>query len=220
MDNNVFFGLPIEDQNQYFGKTFFQVLFDGTYKWGFCNSFILRNTAKFNFDSDAKLINIDLRRNLPNFEFPATGLYNLGKSTVYFQKIPRRQAKKGICRESARLKHFSSIFLEQRGVVVPFDKEPWKTKTIRDLFENTEDFSLANSFTIFKKRKPISFALNRNFAISLGITSKFLNLWYKQLLVGELPSPREIILLPGCMFKQEVIDHFQQEHVNIITENQ
>lgn len=214
-----FYDLQIEDQQQYFGKTFFKVGShnNGDTLWISCVGFINRNIAKIDTGrpGEGSMV-VDLTKNVPNFDFPATGLYNLGNSTVYFQRVPRRQSKKGLCPDTASFKLFASILMDSkgRGILSTRELEIFRVRSIQAMFGEAYDFSLADSLTFFKKKRPVSFAINRDFALSLGVESKYLSLWYKQILVGEVPSPKDIKLLPG-LFQQEVIDHFLQENIQM-----
>ena len=208
-----FFSIPVEDQQQYFGKTFFRVnIKPGELVWGWCSGFLHKSIIKFQIEPAGKLEQVNLMEYIPNFDFPDSGLYNLGNSTLYFQKIPKRQAKKGLCSETARFlsfnQGFKDIFLPNR---IP---EVWRLRQIKSIFESSPKLTLAGGMITFKKRKPISLALDRNFALSLGIMSAKISLWYKQILVGEVISPREIILTPN-FFHQEVIDRFLPEGIKI-----
>ena len=211
-----FYSLNVADQQQYFGKTFFKVVQEGKAVWGWCQGFIHENVIKFQTEPGGILHSVNLGEYPPIFDFPDTGLYNLGNSTVYFHKVPKRQSKKGLCLETAQFRFFSGVIQDDKGkTLIPTrNPEAWRIRGIKEMFERPENHTLEGASVIFKKRKPISFALDRDFAISLGVKSKLLSLWYKQVLVGEIETPRKINAYPSY-FQQEILDRFLPENVMI-----
>ena len=210
--------LSVEDQQQYFGKTYFKLTYPNSKGkiWASCAGFINQNVAKFDLGNGQGIQAVSLVVMPPDFTFPEPGLYNLGNTTIYFSRTPRRQSKKGLCADTAEMRSFAGILRDNKGQFILSwrPNDPWRIKAIQELFGNTFEYTLHDALQIFKKKRPISFALDREFAISLGIKSKYLSLWYKQVLVGEIPKPTEIKLLPS-LFKQEVVDHFHEEGVQI-----
>ena len=214
MELGEFYGLPVEDQQQYFGKTFFRVKSEDSVSWGWCPGFIHSNLAKFQTEPGGPLHSVDLGKFPPNFDFPETGLYNLGNSTVYFHRVPKRQTKKGLCLETAQVRYFSKAIQDGTGrtLIQTRNPEVWRIRGIKEMFEHPKIYTLEGASVIFKKKKPVSFALDRDFAISLGLKSKLLSLWFKQILIGEVVSPRKINLFPSY-FQQEVLDKFLPENI-------
>lgn len=216
MKNEHFWELPVEDQNQYFGKTFFRVQVDkeNAPLWLYCLGFLGANQAKGNIQGVPGIELVDLTVWKPIFDFPESGLYNFGHSSLYFQKIPARQVKKGVSSETSIFDNFKSLLkLPVKESIMIKESKPikiWSIEGISEIFGNSHEYSLADAFTFISKRKQISFAINRKFALGLGITSNHYNLWYKRILVGEVPSPKKVLLFP-TMFEQEVFDQFHEE---------
>ena len=217
MNLNEFLVLDVADQQQYFGKTFFQVTNDDKSTiWGWCPGFIHSNLAKFQIEPGGPLNSVNLERHPPNFDFPESGLYNLGNSTVYFHRVPKRQTKKGLCLETGQFRYFSNTILDEKGNILISSKGPeaWRIRGIKEMFAEPKIYTLQEAFFMFKKKKLVSFALDRDFAISLGVKSKSPSLWYKQVLVGEVQSLQLINLFPS-LFQQEALDKFLPENVTI-----
>src|ERR1700688_1325518 len=105
MDPEIFFKLQVGDQQQYFSKTFFRIAKEENPKlhdWFWCAGFHTTNMPKGNFQGDVRMVAVTLSKDRPPlFDFPESGLYNKGNSSVYFQKTPARQSKKGLSAETA-----------------------------------------------------------------------------------------------------------------------
>ena len=220
-----FYSLSMDDQQAYFGRTYFRISHNHKKElpkvWVWCNSFAYKNIAKLNLDKGEMLTDLSLRKEAtPDFSFPESGLYNYKNSFCFFQKIPARQQKKGLCPESGHFTPFKSLFKNEEGkglLVRKRDDSIWRIEGIQEIFkeESNKKFSLDYSLEVLKNGRTNSIALDREFGLSLGVYSKYPSLWYKMLIIGKVISNKRMLLSPDCLFRQEVADRFLPEDVQI-----
>lgn len=133
-------------------------------------------------------------------KFPERRLFNHKKLALEFIRLPNRQNKRGICKNTARI--YSPVrSLWADGAF------SWDLSTIRDALFPKYPSCFEEAMKELYNKNVIGIALNDKFMVSLSITNKpnQYHLFYCNKLIGFVEGDTVHVKHP--LFKQEVLDN-------------
>lgn len=213
-----------EDFNLYFSDTFWR--FEDSQCWEYIVGTLENAGEKIFVRSKANEGRENQRpiKGIPvSFGFPKTGLYNFKKGVISFRRRTFRQNKKTLCSSTGEIYSSVNLFagflpLPQNFLISQMWR--WTQANVQSVFGDKSGYSeLEDAFESVRKLRTFSRALNRNFFLGQGITSKQPSLWFHQTLIGRCPAKNEIVV-SNRAFLQEVIDQFIPAGVSIDVEEE
>lgn len=171
-------------------------------------------------DDDNKVSVYPLKDLNFDFTFPDAGYYSNQGEVVSYQQLPIRQNNKIINEHSHK---FKSLF-NSLCMVVPrsmadaanrvFGPRAFGPSTglLNRIFIEKDSRPVARRIKDVLSGKYITTPLSLNFAVSLGIFSKYPTLWFKGFPIGEFSTPTQVKI--NCsIFQQEAIDFLSNHEI-------
>lgn len=133
-------------------------------------------------------------------KFPERRLFNHGKLALEFIRLPTRQNKRGICKDTCRI--YSPV-----RQLWSIDAHPWTLTTVRDALFPKYPVCFEEALKELFNKNVASVALNEKFMVTLSFTNKPQQypLFYCNKLIGYFEGDTVYIKHP--LFKQEVLDN-------------
>lgn len=150
--------------------------------------------------------------------FPTEGWHNTKKHTFLFRRIAEKQYSKGLCSKNCYTWGMEDI-VQAFGYVSHAIKAGYKSVSIvdTDFYSAIEEgvyYPLRDCYRQIYGRNLFARASSVEFCLSQGVRNKNPSLWYREHLIGDMPSSKEIALFSD-EFSQECVDAFQPEGIKV-----
>lgn len=153
-------------------------------------------------------------------DFPEEGFYNFRGTTVLTARLAHRQNCKGLCNRTFNIISLFETVLQippisgalTRKLYSPFTyyAEKGDRKMLDwfyQVFSRNERSSYEKALAEICKERVLARAITKNICVSRGVEDLRPSVWFKQHLVGNIPTPKEIVV-KNTLFYQEIVDVF------------
>lgn len=214
-----------EDLVRYFSGTYVKILPDNAdefryYQIGEING--SGKKAELSIHQDDQNYQFWLLKDLHfDFSFPQSGFYQIEDETVYYAQRPQRQSQKGLNYNSHKLLEFYHLIIRNLPRNLQYfssNTHLWSCSSLNKIFLKEDLLPIEPKISSVFQTQCMSKALSNDFAISLGVTSKKPQLWFRENIIGRFESPDQITISDD-LFLQEAVDFFPQNNIEVILQS-